>query len=245
VHQIRPGSGGSLRTARRHVHVGRLPPEDIVTVDGMRVTSPARTLIDLARIVSWETAVIAADHALHLPIFGTDASRRPLLTTEELEGALDQAGHLPKVGAARRALRFADGRSESVGESRTRLVLRSLGLPDPELQVEVLDRGQFVARVDFAYPELGVVIEFDGETKYGALLAPGESPSDAVIREKHREDDLRRLGLVVVRLTWGELSDRRLVYDRVTAALEQGRKVMAAGGMTATLLPRPPIRIAR
>jgi hypothetical protein len=245
VHQFRPGSGGSLRTARRQVHVGRLAPEDIVTVGGLRATSPARTLIDLARTVPFHTAVIAADYALHPRATESGGSRRPLVTPDELGAALDRAAHLPGAAAARRALRFADGRSESVGESRTRLILNACGFPDPELQLEVLDRGQFVARVDLAYPELAVVIEFDGETKYQALLAPGERPSDAVIREKHREDDLRRLGLVVVRLTWRELSDRQLVHERVAAAVDQGRKVMAMGGMAATLAPRPAIRIGR
>mgnify|MGYP001093759193 CR=1 FL=1 len=245
VHQIRPGSGGSLRTARRHVHVGRLAPEDIVTVGDIRVTSPARTLVDLARNEGFDTAVIAADFALHAPVFAKETSPRPLVTTEQLTAALARARHLPHIGAARRALRFADGRSESVGESRTRLTLRSCGLPDPELQVDVLDRGLFVARVDLAYPEFAVVIEFDGEAKYGMLLAPGESASGAVIREKQREDDLRRLGLVVVRLTWRELADRRLVHERVAAAVEHGRTVMALGGMTGTLVRRPPIRIAR
>jgi hypothetical protein len=235
VHQIRPGAGGSSKTDRRWVHVGRLDPADIVTVDGMPVTSPARTLVDLARIVPFQTAVIAADNALN----------REIVTPAELASALDRAAHLPGVGAARRALLFADGRSESVGESRTRLLLHSCGLPEPELQIEVFADGVFVGRGDLGYVDCGVLIEFDGETKYGQLLAPGVSPTDAVLKEKYREDDIRRVGVVVVRVTWHELQDRALVRSRVLAAIEQGRKVVAWGGLTGRLVPRPPVRIGR
>ena len=59
--------------------------------------------------------------------------------------------------------------------------MKDLGLPEPNLQVVVRrPRGDFIARVDLAYPDLGVIIEFDGETTYTALLRPGQSASHVV-----------------------------------------------------------------
>jgi hypothetical protein len=75
-----------------------------------------------------------------------------------------------------------DPLSESVGESRLRVLMHAYGLPAPELQVEIHDADGFVARVDFFVREYGVVVEFDGMVKYG-----GGSAS-VLIQEKTRED---------------------------------------------------------
>jgi hypothetical protein len=87
--------------------------------------------------------------------------------------ALDRARGCPGVPVARRVVAFADGRSESVGESRSRVAIAAAGLPPPELQWSMrLDHG--MAYTDFAWPELRTVGEFDGRVKYGRLLRPGQ-----------------------------------------------------------------------
>jgi very-short-patch-repair endonuclease len=84
-----------------------------------------------------------------------------------------------------------------------RLVFAGLGLAQPEQQVDIRDeRGRFVARVDFLIRERRLVIEFDGATKYA-----GPDGRAALMAEKRREDELRRLGYRVVRLTWADLFD--------------------------------------
>lgn len=78
-----------------------------------------------------------------------------------------------------------------------------LGLVQPEQQVEIRDDlGRFVARVDFLFRELNLIVEFDGALKYA-----GADGREALIAEKRREDALRRLGYRVVRLTWADLHD--------------------------------------
>ena len=81
------------------------------------------------------------------------------------------------------------------------------GLPAPVPQYVVLDRsGCVVARLDFAWPQHRVFVEFDGRQKYEKLLRPGERASDVVIREKQREELVCRLtGWRCVRLTWADL----------------------------------------
>jgi hypothetical protein len=67
-------------------------------------------------------------------------------------------------------------------------------------------QGEFLARVDFALPEYGIVGEFDGRAKYGRLLKPGTSPGQAVFDEKLREDAIRQQNFQVIRWTWPDLS---------------------------------------
>ena len=103
--------------------------------------------------------------------------------------------------------RLADGRVESVGESRALFLFWSQGLPMPELQFEVRDGWRLVGATDFAWPEHRLIVEFDGRVKYQKFLRHGEDPGDAVFREKRREDDIRRVtGWRVIRLTWADLA---------------------------------------
>ena len=63
--------------------------------------------------------------------------------------------------------------------------------------------------------------EFDGAVKYGRLLRPGESPGDAVVREKRREDGLRELGFDMIRWGWSDLDVPRTLYPRIAAAVSR------------------------
>ncbi|MEE3850786.1 hypothetical protein VZC37_10615 [Gordonia sp. LSe1-13] len=112
------------------------------------------------------------------------------------------------VGHARRALHHADSGAENPGESWVRAQLIEAGLPIPRLQHEFYDEdGRFVARTDFDWAGL-LVAEFDGDVKYGKHLRPGETPFQAMKREKTREDALRRMDVMVIRWTWKDLENR-------------------------------------
>jgi hypothetical protein len=198
VHVTKSRTYGGRRTPRLHVHVARLDPDEVVLADGVRVTTAARTVVDLARCLPFEAAVVLGDAALASGI----------TTPEELTDMVRRSARRPGAGRARRAVSFLDGRSESVGESRSRVHLARVGLPPPLPQWEVRDAdGVTVGRGDFGWPERKVIGEFDGRAKYGRLLKPGERPADAVYREKLREDALRSLGCTVIRWTWHDLED--------------------------------------
>jgi hypothetical protein len=180
-----------------------------VEVDGLPVVSAARTVVDLARTLPFEEGVVAADGALH----------RKIVTAAELADEVRAAKW--RTGAARAAavVAFADGESESVGESRSRVIMRRGGLPAPKLQVVVRDTAhEEIGRCDFGYTDIRVAAEFDGRVKYGRLLRAGETPGDAVFREKQREDRLRDAGWIVTRWVWDELSQPGLVVARVREA---------------------------
>lgn len=214
VHVTRPGSSGGRRSRHLQVHVTALEPDEIVSVDGLQLTGPARTVADLLRSLPFEKALVVADSALH----------RHLVTRAEIATALARAPRRHGTAAALRVLACADGRAESPGESRSRARMREAGLPPPELQVPVLGAdGRALGRVDFGWP--GVVGEFDGRVKYGRLLRPGQEPGDAVFAEKVREDAIRDTGLRVVRWTWPELEPFAAVAERLRRALASARPV--------------------
>src|SRR5215218_9922945 len=126
-------------------------------------------------------AVAAGDRALALG-----------LTRAELEAGLLVMERWPGVRAARRVVAFLDIRSESAGESMSRVRLMEEGLPRPELQQEIFGPdGRLVAPVDFGWEAHKTVGEFDGKIKYGRLLEPGQRIEDVIFDEKIREDAVR------------------------------------------------------
>ena len=143
MHVTRDRSGGGRRRPVVHVHGAPLRAHDVVVVDGIAVTSVVRTVLDLARTVPMEQAVAAGDRALALGL-------SPL----ELERGLVTMEHWPGVRRARRVVGFLDGRSESAGESVSRVRMFEDGLPIPDLQHEIFGPdGRLVARVDFLWEE--------------------------------------------------------------------------------------------
>jgi hypothetical protein len=208
VHVTRSRRGGGRIKRRATVHCAPVGGQ-VAVVDGHSLTLPARTVVDLARTLPFEQAVIVGDAAV----------RRFGISSENLEAELAHAARRHGVDAARRVVRFVSGHSESVGESRSRVMLSSTGLPVLSQQGEVFEPGgRRIGRVDFHFD--GVVLgEFDGRVKYGRLLKPGQSPGDAVFAEKQREDALRDLGFQVVRWTWDDLGSPEQVAQRVRRAM--------------------------
>ena len=103
-------------------------------------------------------------------------------------------------------LALADGASSGPAETRARYAIHRAGLPAPITQLHVYDHGELFAMLDFAWPDLKVWVEFDGKVKYEKYLRDGETPGDAVFREKKREDRLRELtGWRCLRITWADL----------------------------------------
>ena len=220
VHLTRDREGGGRTRRWVQVHGARLLEQEVTTVDGIAVTTPARTFVDLARTLSARTSVAAGDAIL-----------RSGVSLEVLQEAVERAAGRHGIAAARRALRLLDARAESAGESVSRVIMAERGLPAPDPQLVVRnDRGEFVARVDFAWPALGVIGEFDGRLKYGRTLDPDEDrdrdAAEVLWSEKQREDQLRRLGWQVVRWVWDDLDDPALLERRLRTAFAYGRSML-------------------
>lgn len=196
VHVVRPSRrhGSRVEAGVAH-HSATLPAEHITEVDGIPVTTAARTVLDHARSSSFETGVVTADAALH----------RGLTSPAELLELLLWQQEWPGSRVASRVVTFAERDAETPGESRGRVRISQAGLPAPRLQVEIRDgRGVLVGRVDFLFEEHHTIGEFDGRMKYG-IEDSGSLAGDVLWQEKLREDALRALGYEVVRFTWDDL----------------------------------------
>ncbi|WP_433202283.1 hypothetical protein ACQP1G_11935 [Nocardia sp. CA-107356] len=226
VHLTRNRRTGARIGPRIVVHAALTEPDEVVPIGELRVTTVARTIIDLARTVPFEQAVVVGDAALRLG----------RTSRAELADQLMRATGRPGCPAARRVIEFLDGRSESPGESRSRVVLHTAGFPAPELQPTIVGAaGEFVARVDFLFPALGVIGEFDGMVEYrdGAH----RSAESVVIADQIREDALRALGWMVVRWIWSDLDNPERWLTRLTRAADIAHHTHRAG----TWLPTEPI----
>ena len=162
-----------------------------VTLGVRPIRQPALAILGAAMTCGIETGVVAADAAL--------AAGKT--TPQDLQTWLGRLSRHRDVTRTRQAVQLADARSESVGESRTRLLLNAIGF-QPTPQVEIRGpQGRLVGRVDFLLERERIIVEFDGLMKYADATG-----REALAAEKSREDRLRALGYEFVRLTWADLS---------------------------------------
>lgn len=194
-------------------HSGALLDNEFEVLNGVRATVLPRAIVEAATWETTESGLVMAD----------SAQRKKLVALPELEAAYDSRADWPGGRRASLVLRLTDGRAESVGETRSRYLMWQQGIPLPDLQHEVYDNGVLIGRTDFAWPEHRLLGEFDGKVKYGRLVKEGETPSDVVMREKRREEQLYELtGWRMIRLSWADL------YDPVRTAARLRRMLRLA-----------------
>jgi hypothetical protein len=190
----REGCAGGTRDLASH---------DVVEVQGLRVTTPLRTALDLACRLPARSALAALDAFM----------REHNLTRADYRRGLVRYYRRRGVVQARMLVGLADGRSESAGESWVRLAMLEAGLPEPELQCWVDVDGVPTYRLDIAYPKHKVAVEYDGAAFH-------DHPADRD-RDERRRTWLREHGwtvIVVTRHKLGEQAVRRWT-DEVARAL--------------------------
>jgi hypothetical protein len=211
VHITRTDGLAGRKGAGVQQHCGVLRARDLVVINGAPVMNPARITLETTTLGNPEASLCVANHMLHVG----------LTTIYELNAQYVDMQAWPETLAAEIVLRLADPRIESVGETRTMFCCFRQSLPMPTPQFEIKDAsGRVVARVDFAWPELGVFLEFDGRIKYEKLLREGERASDVVIREKEREQMICRLtGWRCIRITWADLASSERLAAKIREVL--------------------------
>lgn len=205
VHRIGSDRADVARPVHREVltDLCRIrPPHPAVRRPTTRSGAPnlAQAVVQTALDHGHVAAVVAADHALH----------HGLVTRAEIDAVAHLVEGWPESGRVRTAIALMDGRSESVGETLTRLFVVALGWRVTP-QVPLRD-----ATGVFGYGDLGVdgtnlVLEFDGRVKYA-------SDADALWKEKRREDRGRRAGYLFERIIWSELDAPAVLGSRLVAA---------------------------
>lgn len=177
--------------------VEALPYRDIASIDGLRVTSATRTLIDLAGTEPWPDVRASIDHALG----------RRWTTLERLEIALQsQRNRLEAVRELIRSYRGGDAPAESELEARVLEVFEASGLPRPRKQRAITVAGK-LRRMDFWVPGTPLVVEADGYAYHW--------DERAFESDRRRGNALAARGFIVLRWTWRAIRDRpeELVWE--------------------------------
>lgn len=185
-----------------------LPARDVVEVDGLATTSPARTIIDLAgsRFVSDERLEAAVDSTIRLRLATLDSI---IERFQELRGK-------GRRGVRRLEAILATSGGESFLERRLLELIDAAGLPRPVPQVEHRVDGVHIARVDFLYPDHGIVIEVSG--------GRGHSSARDRAKDARRRNELQRLGRIVLEFTYEDVVQRpRYVVESIRTALRSCR----------------------
>jgi hypothetical protein len=187
-----------------------LTPDHVVVIDGIPCTGPLRTLVDLGAVEPWFVVADAFERALQAKLVTLRGAEWML--TELSQRGRNGCGVFRRVLDTRalKALSLDPGLLEP-------LMARVLaGLPMPEYQYTVLnDDGEFVARVDFARPDIKEAFEVDGFEKHGT--------PDAVTKGFERDHRLKLAGWGVTHFNW-YLVVRKPRYVRETYAAVLGAK---------------------
>lgn len=186
------------------VHIETLLPGEVADVDGMPVTTPARTAFDVGR---WTSSRLPAVQRLDALANATDVK------INEVEAVMAEHRGMRGLVRLRAVLPLVDGGAESPQETRTRLVLIDAGLPAPQTQIRVHDAyGDFVARIDMGYEDLRVGVEYDGPQHW--------TDPEQRDRDIDRHTALLDLGWMIVRVSSELLRYRRgTLIARVVAAM--------------------------
>jgi very-short-patch-repair endonuclease len=182
------------------VHRSRsLAPEDLQQLHGIPVTSPARTLLDLAEGAPHRDLERAVD----------EATARRLTTHAALVAAVERFHGRRGTRRLRELLTRAEGPAftRSEGEERFLALIREASLPAPEVNVRV--NGHLV---DFVWRASGLVVEVDGYRFHSSRVA--------FERDRRRDAELNAAGFRVIRITWRQLVEEpTAVVARLAQAL--------------------------
>ncbi|MFF2243231.1 type IV toxin-antitoxin system AbiEi family antitoxin domain-containing protein [Arthrobacter sp. NPDC058130] len=201
LQKVHPSNERHGRDVRCHTRP--FAEHDVAVVDGLRTTSLERTTADCAMMLGYRQALILTDHALRL---GAD-----LAALQAMADALDGRRG---VRTFRRVLASTDPLSESPGETLTRELILRFRIRPPELQLEVSSRaGRH--RLDFAWKEEKVALEFDGRTKYFEYSPTAE----VLFEERRREKALTEEGWRFLRIEWKDLFREQEFKSRLLGAL--------------------------
>ena len=215
VHTTRTDGKGGRRESGKVQHRGFLPSEHVEMVNGVPVSVAARSAVELTTIADVEPALVSVNALLH----------EGDITLEEFSSLAHDLRYWPRSLATDLVVRLANSHVESPGESRFDYLCFAQQLPRPVPQVVITDeRLHEFARVDFAWPEFGVFLEFDGKEKYLRFRREGETLDAFLMREKKREERICLLtGWVCLRIGWADLEHPSVLARRIRRLLESRR----------------------
>ena len=181
----------------------RFPSADATVLAGIPVTTPARTLLDIAGQAPPESVEEAVD----------DALRRRLVSVSKLRWQLRESARSGRPGVVLlrslvEARTTSSASPQSVFETRLHRAIRSAGLPNPKVQHQIRDRRTLVAIVDLAFPDHKVAIEAEGYRWHSGRLKWEHDLA--------RRNAITARGWRLIHVTWADLHERK---DETVAAI--------------------------
>lgn len=191
----RKGASGARRRPGITGHRAALVEQDVVRVDGYRLTSPERTWLDLATLIRDPDALVAAGDALFQRPDGPPRPPgllgvSPLSSFAALDAALARRRRTKGITAAREARRFLRAGVDSAPESKMRMLIVQAGLPEPVVNEVVWLSPTVRRRPDLHYPQWRIALQYDGRVHEES----GQLNSDI-----YRDDDFAAHDWITVR----------------------------------------------
>lgn len=213
-HIIRPEGAADLKRPHVIVHRMKLYDDEVTVHQGIPVTTPERTWLDLAEVLSLDALVVAGDSCVRVPRPEYEGRDQPLCTIADLQRMIDRHRGKRGLRKAKEALRLVRVGSDSPQETLLRLAIVWAGLPEPELNVPILDtEGVGHHAPDLSYRRYRVGIEYEGE-HHGEELQ--------VVRDITRSERYSALGWTEVRISKRHMmDDGKQAVAKVRTALVQ------------------------
>ncbi len=209
IHVSAPYRAAPSRTSQDvAMHFASLDAQDVVQrfipgIGLVKFTALARTGLQCAMTATLEQSVIIGDSALHTGL--------NLHDLEKLQASFHGCRGIKRT---RQVINSLNALSESAGETRTRLILAELPIEQPELQV-TLQTSSGTYRVNFAWQDIRLILEFDGDTKY---FDHAQTTEQVLLEERERENALIEDGWRFIRIKWKHLNNPEQLRDRIMKA---------------------------
>ena len=192
-----------------HVLHTTLHDDEVIEVDGVGLTVPVRTVVDLGRQYRRDTAVVICDFGL----------RAGLYDLPDLDAIIARMTRQRGVVAVREMRRLARPNTRSCGETRARLMVLDGGFPAPEVNWELSENGTLLAIGDLVYVLLLIWIEYDGFDEH--------TKRDTFRRDRPRHRFVERRGWHVLRISDWDVKNPAGFWSDLRAAIADAPRRIA------------------
>ena len=204
-HLIRPEGAAHLDRPHVIVHRMKLYEDEVMAIDGIPVTTPERTWLDIAELLSVDELVAMGDACVRVPRLEFEGRSMPLCSMWDLQRTIDRHRGKRGLRKAKEALELIRVGADSAQETMLRLAIVRAGLPEPELNVPIItEDGARHHEPDLSYRKYRIGIEYEGEH---------HGDASQIARDIARSERYAALGWTEVRI-----SKRHMVNDAKPAA---------------------------
>lgn len=173
-HVTRPCPGSRPRGAGVSGHRASAEDDELVLINEVRTSSPARTWLELAGLFTLDDLIILGDHLVRIPRPRFESRSTPHTTRQTLLDLSRRHPRMPGAARAREALALIRVGADSPMETKLRLAIARAGLPEPELQIALDPKDPYTLHADLGYRAARIAIQYDG----GAHLTSEQQSRD-------------------------------------------------------------------